>query len=76
MRSRTIRSILGTMLTWIAAVGFSCSSIGYWRTALANGFSGLSATKVLSSTFLAILSWAALAILYWRRRQAALRDKP
>lgn len=69
MYPKALWSVFGIALTWIGAVGFSCSSIGYWREAVANGFTGLAIAKALTSTFLAIMAWVAIGILHSRRRR-------
>ena len=64
----TLRSRLALGVCLIATIVFSCYSIGYWREAVSDGFTGLATTKVISSTFLAIIGWIGLIIQYWDKR--------
>ena len=70
MNVKTLLSILGIIMMWITALVFSWSSIGYWRAAFATGFTGLATTKVITTSFLAIIAWTGVAILHRRRRGA------
>lgn len=58
MKSATSWLILSVLAITAVAVDFSLKSIGYWREALADGFTGLTITRVAASTFLAVVVWA------------------
>ena len=70
MRYGAVRSALVWGFYFIATIVFSCYSIGYWREALSDGFTGLATTKVITSTFLAIIGWIGLIIQHWDKRDA------
>jgi hypothetical protein len=70
MRHSTLRSRLLLSICLIGAIAFSCYSVGYWREALSDGFAGLATTKVITTTFLAVICWISLIIQLSHKRRA------